>query len=111
LAGQLAGKGMLNAVDADGLRQAADPTAVKLLAFIQDSAFAEDGLSGLVDAGRGANPFDTGAPDLRLQSELLERNPARARQLILSAGRDPGLFGVERGGVFSGRGFRFHELN
>lgn len=89
-----ADKGALSQADANGLRQVSDPTAVKLLAFIHDSAFAEDGLSGLADAGGGANPFDRDAPDLKVQSELLERNPARARQLILAAGRKPGLFGV-----------------
>jgi len=39
------------------------------------------------------NPFDLGRPDLQLQAEMLDRNPMRARQMILAAGRDPELFG------------------
>ncbi|MDN3720129.1 hypothetical protein QW131_15330 [Roseibium salinum] len=87
-----AGKGALRAADDSGLQQVADPTAVKLLAFIHDRAFAEDGLSGLNEGTGGDNPFDTDNPNLKRQSELLESNPARARQLIVSAGRDPRLF-------------------
>jgi hypothetical protein len=68
--------------------------AVKLLSFIHDRSFAEDGLAGLNGEGSGANPFDTNSPNLKEQSELLERNPARARQMIMAAGRDPALFRV-----------------
>lgn len=39
-----------------------------------------------------ANPFSLEYPQLHQQAELLEHNPIRARQLILAAGRDPGLF-------------------
>ncbi|MET1411668.1 hypothetical protein ABVF61_05340 [Roseibium sp. HPY-6] len=71
-----------------------DLVVVKLLTFIHDSAFAEDSLSGLGDAPGGANPFDNNSIDLKQQSELLDRNPARARQMILAAGRDPKMFRV-----------------
>ncbi|POF29600.1 hypothetical protein CLV41_10823 [Roseibium marinum] len=87
-------KGALTEAGKDGLQKVIDPVAVKLLAFVHDSAFAEDGLSGLGEGPGGANPFDKGNPNLRLQSELLESNPARARQLIVSAGRDPRMFGL-----------------
>ena len=86
------GKGALTQSDADGLQQVSDPTAVKLLAFIHDRAFAEDSLDGLSGSGTDANPFDMQSLDLKQQSDLLERNPAQARRLILSAGRDPGMF-------------------
>ena len=66
--------------------------AVKLPTFIHDSSFAEDGLSDLTDGGSGANPFASDSLNLKEQSELLERNPARARQMIMAAGRDPKLF-------------------
>jgi len=92
LTGWFAEKGALTEADANGLQQVADPVAVKLLAFIHDSAFAEDGLSGLNEGSGGANPFDRDNPNLKMQSELLESNPSRARQLIVSAGRDPRLF-------------------
>jgi hypothetical protein len=39
-----------------------------------------------------ANPFDLERPQLRQQAEMLERNPLRAWQMILAAGRDPELF-------------------
>jgi len=39
------------------------------------------------------NPFDLNKPKLKQQSELIERNPMRAREMILAAGRDPKLFG------------------
>ncbi|MBG6163663.1 MAG: cell wall hydrolase [Roseibium album] len=42
----------------------------------------------------GFNPFDLENPDLERQAEVLERNPIRARQMILAAGRDPKLFRV-----------------
>lgn len=87
-----AGKGALTRADENGLQQVADPTAVKLLAVIHDRTLAEDSLADLGETGSGSNPFDTGNPDLRRQSELLESNPARARQMIVSAGRDPKLF-------------------
>ena len=91
-----ADKGALSRADTNGLQQVADPVAVKLLAFIHDSSFAEDGLSGLTDggSGSGANPFASDSLNLKEQSELLERNPARARQMIMAAGRDPKLFRV-----------------
>lgn len=41
-----------------------------------------------------ANPFDLKTPDLKLQAALLDRSPALAEQLIVSAGRDPRLFGL-----------------
>ncbi|WP_298986200.1 hypothetical protein [uncultured Roseibium sp.] len=40
------------------------------------------------------NPFDLNNPKLERQAEMLERNPARARQMIKAAGRDPELFGL-----------------
>ncbi|WP_269580841.1 hypothetical protein [Roseibium sp. Sym1] len=86
------GRGALTQADGDGLQQVSDPRAVKLLAFIHDRAFAEDSLDGIASMDTDANPFETGNPDLKRQSDLLERNPAQARRLILSAGRDPGLF-------------------
>lgn len=85
-------KGALTEAGSDGLQQVVDPVAVKLLAFIHDSAFAEDRLGALNEGGDGSNPFDRSRPDLKKQSDLLENNPLRARQLIVSAGRDPGLF-------------------
>ncbi|PVB59315.1 hypothetical protein [Labrenzia sp. 011] len=86
------GKGALTQPDENGLQQVADPAAVKLLAFVHDKAFAEDGLAVSGTEGGGANPFDRDRPNLKEQSDLLERNPARARQLILAAGRDPRKF-------------------
>ena len=92
LADWFVGKGALTQADENGLQQVSDPTAVKLLAFIHDRAFAEDSLDGFAETAGDGNPFDTGKPDLKRQSDLLERNPAQARRLIVSAGRDPGLF-------------------
>ncbi len=40
-----------------------------------------------------ANPFELNNSQLNQQVALLERNPIRARQLIVAAGRDPELFG------------------
>jgi hypothetical protein len=94
ITGWFADKGALTKADENGLQQVADPMAVKLLSFIHDRSFAEDGLAGLSGEGSGANPFDTDSPNLKEQSELLERNPARARQMIMAAGRDPALFRV-----------------
>jgi len=87
-------KGALSQADGKGLQQVVDPVAVKLLTFIHDSAFAEDGLSGLSEGTGSANPFDNDSIDLKQQSDLLDRNPARARQMILAAGRDPKMFRV-----------------
>lgn len=87
-------KGALSKADRSGLQQVVDPVAVKLLTFIHDRAFAEDGLSGVSDGASGGNPFDQDSLDLKQQSELLDRNPARARQMILAAGRDPKMFRV-----------------
>ncbi len=42
----------------------------------------------------GTNPFDARKPNLNQQAALLERNPVRAKQLILAAGRDPEMFGL-----------------
>lgn len=85
-------KGILSEADENGLQQVTDPTAVKLLAFIQDKAFTEDGLNDLGDGGNGSNPFDKNAPDLQQQSKLLESNPEQAKRLIIAAGRDPKVF-------------------
>ncbi|QFS98693.1 hypothetical protein FIV06_14795 [Labrenzia sp. THAF191b] len=87
-------KGALSTAGSDGLQQVTDPVAVKLLAFIHDSAFTEDGLNGFGAGGEGGNPSETGNPDLRQQSDLLENSPLRARQMIVAAGRDPRLFGL-----------------
>lgn len=92
LSGWFTDKGALTGADENGLQQVADPTAVKLLAYIHDTAFTEDTLDGVGTVSGGANPFDADTPDLKGQSDLLERNPARARQLVLAAGRDPKLF-------------------
>ncbi|WP_297836374.1 hypothetical protein [uncultured Roseibium sp.] len=94
LTGWFAEKGALTTAGSDGLQQVTDPVAVKLLAFIHDSAFSEDGLNGFGAGGEGGNPFETGNPDLRQQSDLLENSPLRARQMIVAAGRDPRLFGL-----------------
>jgi len=40
------------------------------------------------------NPFQLDRPSLEHQAMLLDRNPAKAKQLILQAGRDPKLFGL-----------------
>jgi len=87
-------KGILTEADDKGLRQVTDPKAVKLLAFIHDKAFAEDGLNDLGEGGNGSNPFDKDKPDLAKQSQLLDSSPARAKQLIEAAGRNPALFGL-----------------
>ncbi|MHA7777405.1 hypothetical protein [Roseibium sp. M-1] len=94
LTGWFAEKGALTKADGKGLQQVVDPVAVKLLAFIHDSAFAEDGMRGFGTGDEGGNPFETGNSDLRQQSQLLENNPLRARQMIVAAGRDPTLFGL-----------------
>lgn len=85
-------KGALTAADQDGLRRVTDPTAVALLAFVHDRAFAEDSLAAPSASAAESNPFAAGTADLKRQSELLESQPARARQLIVAAGRDPKLF-------------------
>lgn len=87
-------KGILTEADENGLQQVSDPTAVRLLAFIHDKALSEDRLDDLGEGGSGPNPFDRTKPNLKKQSEILEANPARARQLVVAAGRDPGLFGL-----------------
>lgn len=90
----LAEKGQLTKADDQGLQQVTDTTAVKLLAFIHDRAFTEDGLSDFGKGDGSANPFDTKAPDLQKQTEILEKHPERAKQLIEAAGRDPKMFGL-----------------
>ncbi|MEQ8782514.1 MAG: hypothetical protein RIE06_22845 [Roseibium album] len=85
-------KGILTEPDDQGLQQVTDPTAVNLMAFLYDKAFTEDGLNDLTGGQGGANPFDKDKPDLQKQSELLETSPARAKQLIEAAGRDPKSF-------------------
>lgn len=40
-----------------------------------------------------ANPFDLERPQLRQQAAMLERNPVRAKLMILAAGRDANMFG------------------
>jgi len=52
------------------------------------------GLSSHVPHIAKENPFNLKTPQLKQQAELLERNPARARQLIVAAGRDPVKFGL-----------------
>ncbi|WP_297581770.1 hypothetical protein [Roseibium sp.] len=94
ITGWFADKGALTKADANGLQQVADPVAVKLLAFIHDNSFAEDGLAGLTEGSSGADPFASGCLNLKEQSELLVKKPARARQMIMVAGRDPKLFRV-----------------
>ncbi|MBN9671699.1 hypothetical protein [Roseibium aggregatum] len=46
------------------------------------------------DRGVLANPFDLRNQDLKLQATMLKRNPGLAERLILSAGRDPRMFGL-----------------
>jgi len=94
LADWFAEKGILTEADENGDQRVADAKAVKLLAFIHDKALSEDGLGNLGAGANGVNPFDKDKPDLKTQSELLESNPARARQLIEAAGRNPNLFGL-----------------
>jgi hypothetical protein len=43
-------------------------------------------------SARSSNPFSTSNPDLRQQAMLLEKNPSRARKLIIGANRDPEMF-------------------
>ncbi|MCV0425161.1 MAG: hypothetical protein K5905_06795 [Roseibium sp.] len=45
------------------------------------------------DVQKHSNPFSIKNPNLKQQAEMLERNPARARQLIVAARRDPEVFG------------------
>ncbi|WP_289036001.1 hypothetical protein [uncultured Roseibium sp.] len=89
--GWFAEKGILSEADENGLQQVADPVAVKLLSFIHDRAFSEDGLDPGA-GGAGANPFDLKSPDLEKQNELIRSNPDRARQMVVAAGRDPKSF-------------------
>ncbi|MEJ8474599.1 hypothetical protein [Roseibium algae] len=89
--GWFAEKGILSDADDNGLQQVADPVAVKLLAFIHDRAFTEDGLSP-GGGGAGSNPFDKTNPDLAAQSSLIRSDPDRARSLITAAGREPKQF-------------------
>ncbi|MES0811305.1 hypothetical protein ABLO27_17600 [Roseibium sp. SCPC15] len=42
------------------------------------------------------NPFDLTNPNLKQQAEMLEQNPAQAKQMIVAAGRDPGMFGFAK---------------
>lgn len=44
---------------------------------------------------KNANPFDVRKPDLKQQAFLLDHQPTKAKQLILSAGRNPELFGFK----------------
>ncbi|MCV0429412.1 MAG: hypothetical protein K5905_28530 [Roseibium sp.] len=94
ITGWFSGKRALMKADANGLQQVADLVAVKLLAFIHDRSFAEVGLSRLTEGSSGADPFASDCLNLKEQSELLVKNPARARQMIMVAARDPKLFRV-----------------
>jgi len=47
-----------------------------------------------VDARIAENPFDMQNQGLKLQATMLKRNPGLAERLILSAGRDPRMFGL-----------------
>jgi hypothetical protein len=42
------------------------------------------------------NPFDLTNPNLKQQAEMLEQNPARAKKMIVLAGRDPEMFGITK---------------
>lgn len=46
------------------------------------------------DTSSDTNPFDIDKSNLRRQADLLERNPAGARKMILAARRDPKMFGL-----------------
>lgn len=88
-------KGILTEPDDNGEQAVLDPTAVKLLAFIHDKAFTEDGLNNLGGGGgSGENPFALGKSDLQAQAQMIDSNPGRAKQLIEAAGRDPKQFGL-----------------
>ncbi|WP_298986374.1 hypothetical protein [uncultured Roseibium sp.] len=53
-----------------------------------------DGVWHGVRSNGPGNPFSIQKPKLKQQAEMLEQNPAGARQMILAAGRDPELFGL-----------------
>jgi hypothetical protein len=93
VANWFAEKGILTAADENGLQQVQDPAAVKLLAFIHDRAFTEDGFD-MGGVGGGGNPFDRSAPNLQKQSDLIRDNPEQARRMISAAGRDPKSYGL-----------------
>jgi hypothetical protein len=40
------------------------------------------------------NPFSLSKPNLKLQAEMIERNPVMAKRMILAEKRDPKLFGL-----------------
>lgn len=88
-------KGILTEPDDNGLQQVTDPTAVKLLAFIHDKAFSEDGLNDVGNGQGGENPFNLEKPDLQKQADLVQRDPEKAKQLIVAAGRDPARFNLK----------------
>ncbi|MFN3247694.1 hypothetical protein [Roseibium album] len=87
-------KGALTKADDEGGQQVTDPKAVNLLAFIHDKAFSEDGLNDLGNGQGGENPFNLDKPDLQKQADLTQRDPEKAKELIIAAGRDPKMFNL-----------------
>jgi len=47
-------------------------------------------------ASSDTNPFDIEKSNLQRQADILERNPAGARKMILAARRDPRMFGFSK---------------
>jgi len=92
--GWFAGKGILSDADPRGLQQVADPVAVRLLAFIHDKAFREDGLTTEGNGNAAGNPFDLNTTDIGRQTEIIRSAPERAKALIIAAGRDPKKFNL-----------------
>jgi hypothetical protein len=56
----------------------------------QDRSSNQSSFSGV------ANPFSIRSSNLKRQAEMLERDPGRARQMIVLAGRDPEMFGFRK---------------
>jgi hypothetical protein len=92
--GWFAEKGILSDADAHGLQQVADPVAVRLLAFLHDKAFREDGLTTEGSGNARGNPFDLKTTDIGRQTEIIRSTPERAKALIIAAGRDPKKFNL-----------------
>ncbi|MCV0425160.1 MAG: hypothetical protein K5905_06790 [Roseibium sp.] len=55
-----------------------------------------NGASHTGSLSKSDNPFNVSNPNLKQQAEMLERNPVRARQLIVAARRDPEAFGLTK---------------
>ncbi|MEM9632998.1 MAG: hypothetical protein AAGA50_16825 [Pseudomonadota bacterium] len=53
-----------------------------------------NGASQTVPLSKSANPFNLRNPNLKLQADMIERNPVMAKRMILAEKRDPKLFGL-----------------